>query len=84
MNASYKANKEFVEEGLRRQRSSNILLLHLGALSVSVFSHSGRSSVLNTTARISMDTPSTPALPDCEKEPELADKANIEGYPTVN
>jgi thiol-disulfide isomerase/thioredoxin len=83
MNASYKANKEFVEEGAGDKEA---VIYYFTAswcpVSKRVFPQWEKFVSEYDGKNINGYTLRTRVV-DCEKEPELADKANIEGYPTV-
>ncbi len=83
MNASYKANKEFVEEG---QGDKEAVIYYFTAswcpVSKRVFPQWEKFVSEYDGKNINGYTLRTRVV-DCEKEQELADKANIEGYPTV-
>lgn len=83
MNASYKANKEFVEEGAGDKEA---VIYYFTAswcpVSKRVFPQ-WEKFVSEYDGKVINGYTLRTRVVDCEKEPELADKANIEGYPTV-
>ena len=83
MNASYKANKEFVEEGADDKEA---VIYYFTAswcpVSKRVFPQ-WEKFVSEYDGKVINGYTLRTRVVDCEKEPELADKANIEGYPTV-
>ena len=83
MNASYKANKEFVEEGAGDKEA---VIYYFTAswcpVSKRVFPQ-WEKFVSEYDGKLINGYTLRTRVVDCEKEPELADKANIEGYPTV-
>lgn len=83
MNASYKANKEFVEDGTGDKEA---VIYYFTAswcpVSKRVFPQ-WEKFVSEYDGKVINGYTLRTRVVDCEKEPELADKANIEGYPTV-
>ena len=80
---SYKANKEFVEEGAGDKEA---VIYYFTAswcpVSKRVFPQ-WEKFVSEYDGKVINGYTLRTRVVDCEKEPELADKANIEGYPTV-
>jgi thiol-disulfide isomerase/thioredoxin len=83
MNASYKANREFIEEGAGDKEA---VIYYFTAswcpVSKRVFPQ-WEKFVSEYDGKVINGYTLRTRVVDCEKEPELADKANIEGYPTV-
>lgn len=83
MNASYKANREFVEEDAGDKEA---VIYYFTAswcpVSKRVFPQ-WEKFVSEYDGKVINGYTLRTRVVDCEKEPELADKANIEGYPTV-
>lgn len=83
MNASYVDNKEFVEQGADEKEA---VIYYFTAswcpVSKRVFPQ-WEKFVSDYDGKVINGYTLRTRVVDCEKEPELADKANIDGYPTV-
>lgn len=82
MNAKYVDNKEFTEQGAGNEAVIYYFTASWCPVSKRVFPQWEKFASEYDGKKINGYTLRTRVV-DCEKEPELADKAKIEGYPTV-